>query len=105
MNELATRGIERNAIKRLKCLLSGVFSEAIRLGILDMGNPMREVRIPTMQLRSPAETQACSPEQVGAMLKSIIDPPKAVIAVFAYTELRKGEVAALRWENWRDALL
>jgi len=39
------------------------------------------------------------------MLKSIIGPARAVIAVFAYTGLRKGEVAALRWENWRDGLL
>ena len=39
------------------------------------------------------------------MLKNIIGPARAVIAVFAYTGLRKGEVAALRWENWRDGLL
>ena len=103
--DLGAVQVGRNTIKRLKSLLSGIFSEAIRLGILDTGNPMQEVRIPTMQLRSPAETQAYSPEQVGAMLKTIIGPARAVIAVFAYTGLRKAEVAALQCESWRDGAL
>ena len=95
----------RNTIKRLKSLLSGIFSEAIRLGVLSPGNPMREVRIPSTPLHRPEETSAYTPEQVPVMLSNVIGPVRAVIAVFAYTGLRKGEVAALRWGNWGDGLL
>lgn len=46
IDELAKRSVGRNTVRMFKSLLSGIFSEAIRLGILDTGNPMREVRIP-----------------------------------------------------------
>jgi integrase len=102
IDEAAKKGLGRNTIKRLKSLLSGMFSEAIRIGALDKANPMREVRIPSSRLTAPEDTHAYSLEQVSVMLRNMIGPVRALIAVFAYTGLRKGEVAALRWENWRD---
>lgn len=81
------------------------FSEAIRLEVLDTSNPMREVRIPTGKLKAPDETHAYSLAEITTMLRNVIGPAQVLIAVFAYTGLRKGEVEALRWENWRDGLL
>jgi integrase len=105
IDEAARRGIGRNTVKRLKSLLSGIFSEAIRLGVLDTGNPIREVRVPSLKGNGSAETHAYSLPQVSKMLLNTIGPARTVIAVFAFTGLRKGEVEALKWENWHGGLL
>ncbi|MBI2817812.1 MAG: site-specific integrase [Acidobacteria bacterium] len=105
MRELVRRNLGRNTVRHCKSILSGIFSEAIRLGVLDTGNPVREVRIPSSKLRPPEETGAYSLEEITRMLRNLIGPARAIIAVFAYTGLRKGEVAALRWESWRDGAL
>jgi len=105
MRELAKRQLGRNTVRHCKSILSGVFSEAIRLGVLDTGNPVREVRIPTNDLAPPEETYAYTLEEITTMLRNFIGPVRAVIAVFAYTGLRKSEVMALRCESWRDGAL
>jgi integrase len=103
IDELAKHKLGRNAVRRCKSLLSGIFSEAIRLGFLDSGNPVREVRIPA--LPEPEDTKHYTLEETTTMLRTFIGPAKAIIAVFAYTGLRKSEVAALRCESWRDGAL
>ena len=64
INRVAGKGIGRNTVRRLKSLLSGVFSEAIRQGALDGSNPMREVRIPTRRLPTPRQTHAYGLEEI-----------------------------------------
>ena len=105
MRELVKRNLGRNTVRHCKSILSGIFSEAIRLGVLDTGNPVREVRIPTSRLKPPEETQAYTLDEITTMLRTLIGPAKAIIAVFAYTGLRKGEVAALQCESWHDHAL
>ncbi len=105
MRELAKRRLGRNTVRHCKSILSGIFSEAIRLGVLDTGNPVREVRIPTSKLTPPRETYAYTLDEITKMLRNLIGPAKAIIAVFAYTGLRKAEVAALRCKSWRDGAL
>lgn len=100
--ELAERGPGRSTLKRLKSLLSGIFSEAIRQGVLDGTNPMREVRIPTFGVRPPQQTHAYTLDAIHKMLLVLPEPARTVVFTFAYTGLRKGEVEALRWENVRD---
>ena len=58
IDSVAGNGIGRNTARRLKSLLSGIFSEAIRQGALDGSNPMREVRIPTRRLAPPKQTHS-----------------------------------------------
>jgi integrase len=107
MNELAERGLGRNSVKRLKSLLSGIFSEAMRQGVVDEGkNPMREVRIPSWKMKPPKPTRAYTLEEIQRMLNlPLPETARAVIATFAFTGMRKGEVEGLRWENWQEGAL
>ena len=105
ISELAGRDLGRNTVKRLRNLLSGIFSEAIRQGTLNGTNPIREVRIPSNQLRAPEQTYAYSIDEIRKMLMVFEDPIRTVIAVFAFTGMRKGEVEALSWEQWRDGAI
>ena len=66
---------------------------------------MREVRIPTAQAPAPIPTHAYSLEDIHRMLFVLGELESTILATFAYTEMRKGEVAALRWEHWRDGAL
>jgi integrase len=105
MDELIERDLSRNTLKRIKSLLSGIFREAIRQGVLYGTNPMREVRIPTVKVRRPQPTYAYSIQEVDKMLNILSEPERTIVAVFAYTGMRKGEVAALRLENIRDGAI
>ena len=105
LDELAKRSLRSNILRRLKSLLSGIFSEAIRQGALDGTNPMREVRIPTNQAPAPIPTHAYSLEDIRRMLLVLGEPERTILATFAFTGMRKGEVAALRWEHWHDGAL
>lgn len=105
LDELAKRSLRSNTLRRLKSLLSGIFSEAIRQGALDGTNSMREVRIPTNQAPAPIPTHAYSLEDIRRMLFVLGEPERTILATFAFTGMRKGEVAALRWEHWHDGAL
>ena len=73
--------------------------------MLDTGNPVREVRIPTRKLAPPEETYAYTLEEITTMLRNLSGSARAVIAVFAYTGLRKSEVSTLQCESWRNGAL
>lgn len=105
IDELAGRGLGRNPVKKLKNLLSGIFRQAIRLGALDGANAMREASIPTAILPPPRDTHAYSIEDIRGMLTVFGEPARTIMATFAYTGMRKGEVEALRWEHWHDEAL
>ncbi len=105
MNELARRGLGRNTLRQIKSLLSGIFSEAIRLEVLDKGNPIREVKIPKDGVRPPKETCAYTFDEIRRMMLVLGSQEKTVIAVAAFSGLRMGEIKGLRWENWHDGAL
>ena len=104
MDELASRGLGRNTLRQIKSLLSGIFSEAIRLEVLDKGNPIREVRFPR-DVRPPEETYAYTLDEISRMMLVLRSQEKTVVAVAAFSGLRKGEILGLRWENWHDGAL
>lgn len=106
IDRLVDKSFGRNSVKRLKSLLSGVFSEAMRQGVLDEGkNPMREVRIPTWKTPAPRQRHAYSLTEVNALLQALPEPARTVATVCAFAGLRAGEVEALRWEHYRDGAL
>jgi integrase len=64
---------------------------------------MQDVSLP--KSRGAKDTYAYSLEEVTAMLIRLPLRSAAVVAVAAFTGLRKGEIAALKWDNYRQGLL
>jgi integrase len=98
MRSLANGIRSRTSLYHIKALLSGVFKHAIRLGILNGSNPVRDVSIPAAP--EGRETQAYSLEQVLRILPLLPERAAAVIAVAAFSGLRKGEIRGLLWEHY-----
>jgi integrase len=85
-------------------MLSGVFTFALREGVLDGVNPMRSVQIPGRPERR---------KQPVYSLKEVVDiivalaqpklaqsPARIVVTVAAFSGLRISEVRGLRWEDY-----
>jgi integrase len=76
---------------------------ARRTGVLDSPNPMIDVSLPSA--REAEDTYAYTLEEVTAMLMRLPLRSAAVVCVAAFTGLRKGEISALMWEQYREGLL
>ena len=85
-------------LHKLKSILSAVFKLAIQQEYRLGSNPMRETSLP--RARASAETVAYDLEQVLGMLGFVPEPSRSVIAVAAFTGLRRGEIEGLLWENY-----
>jgi integrase len=87
-------------VKRLKSLLSGVFTHAVNLGYLNGVNPVVGAMLPAAA--PPRETAAYSLEQIRAMIAALPDQTSRVmIAVAAFTGLSRSEIRGLEWEAWQ----
>jgi integrase len=87
-------------VKRLKSLLSGVFTHAVNLGYLNGVNPVVGAMLPAAA--PPKETAAYSLEQVRDMIAALPDQTSRVmIAVAAFTGLSRSEIRGLEWEAWQ----
>ncbi len=84
----------------IKAFLSGVFRYAKRQGVINSENPMRDVVLPPSKPRG--ETYAYSLEEITRMLSVLPESAATIVALAAYTGVRKGELAALRWEDYRE---
>jgi integrase len=85
-------------LAHIKAFLSGMFRYAKRQGVINSENPIRDVVLPT---GNPAgETHAYSLEEIGQMLKVLPEPASTIVAVAAFTGVRKGELRGLLWENY-----
>jgi len=94
----AQTSLGRSSLKHIKAFLSGVFKQAKRLGILDGINPIQDVSIP--RTPEPEETYAYSLPEVTRMLSFLEEPERTVVLTAALTELRKGEIRGLCWEDF-----
>ncbi len=81
-----------------KWLLSAVFIDAKNRGYFDGENPVIDAQLPNARPKS--ETYAYSLDEVNRMLSFLPEPAATVVAVAAYTRLRKGEIQGLQWENY-----
>jgi integrase len=85
-------------LAHIKAFLSGIFRYAKRQGVINSENPMRDVVLPKGE---PAgETQAYSLEEIMQMLNVLPEPAATIVAVAAFTGVRKGELRGLLWENY-----
>ena len=85
-------------LAHIKAFLSGVFRFAKRQGVTDSENPMRDVVLPKGKVAG--ETHAYSLQEITQMLHVLPEPASTIIAVAAFTGIRKGELRGLRWENY-----
>ncbi len=88
-------------LAHIKALLSGVFRFAKRQGVINSENPVRDVVLP--KGKPAGETHAYSLEEIAHMLKLFPEPASTIIAVAAFTGVRKGELRGLLWENYDGA--
>jgi integrase len=109
LNALAATGWGRRSLQHAKSLVSGVFTYAKNLGVLDGVNPVRDALVPK-KAAAPAETHATTPEEVVAMLEALgkaedLEPrqrvqARAAIGLMYFAGLRPGEARGVRWEDY-----
>jgi integrase len=105
----AGKGWGRSSLKHAKSLLSGIFTYAKNLGVLDGSNPVQGTIIPR-KAAAPAETHASTPDEVVAILdvlkqaKGLEERQKlqaqTAIALMFFAGLRPGEARGARWEDY-----
>ena len=109
LTALAAKGWGRRSLQHAKSLLSGIFTYAKNLGVLDGVNPVQGTIIPR-KAAAPGETHATTPEEVLTILEVLekakdIEERKriqaqAAIALVFFTGLRPGEARGARWEDY-----
>ncbi|HKV23143.1 MAG TPA: site-specific integrase [Candidatus Acidoferrum sp.] len=105
----AQRGWGRRSLQHAKSLLSGIFTYAKNLGVLDGVNPVQGTIIPRKAV-APSETHASTPDEVITILdvlkraKSLPERQKlqaqTAIALMFFGGLRPGEARGATWENY-----
>ncbi len=94
--------LRQASLSRVKSFMSVVFGEAIRLGFRDSDtNPMQSVKIKcSKSAKRKAETAAYSLDDIKSILTSVTGFAKVLMAVAAYTGLRRGEIVGLQWQDY-----
>jgi integrase len=88
------------ALKHLKWLGVSIFDFAAQRGAFnpDAKNPFSAVAIPQTQYK-PQPTRHATLDDVVAMIRILDEPAATVVAVAAFSGLRKSELQGLRWED------
>ena len=94
----AEHKLTSTTLAHIKALLSGIFRYAKRQGVINSENPMRDVVLP--KGKPARETHAYSLEEITRMLNVLPEPAATIVAVAAYTGVRKGELRGFLWENY-----
>jgi integrase len=85
-------------LAHIKAFLSGIFRFAKRQGVINSENPVRDVVLP--KGKPSGETHAYSLAEITQMLKVLPEPASTIVAVAAFTGVRKGELRGFLWENY-----
>jgi integrase len=102
LDEMArTDRFGKRTMQHIKFFLSGAFGHAIRNDYYMSGNPVTEAKIPA-KVRGAGLTHAYSLEEVLVMMDATAEPARTMIAIAAFTALRRGELRGLRWEDYRN---
>jgi len=98
--------LKRATSARVKSFLSGIFGEAIRCGLRkDDQNPVESVKVRGVKGRAKGETFAYSLDDIRAVLGALTEPSRVLMAVAAYTGLRRGEIVGLQWSDYDRQLI
>jgi len=114
LTAFAAKGWGRRSLQHAKSLLSGIFTYAKNLGVLDGVNPVQGTIIPR-KATPPAETHASTPEEVMAILELLdrakdVEPRQRIqsqvaIGLVFFAGLRPGEARGARWEHYNGKTL
>lgn len=106
---LAAKGWGRRSLQHAKSLLSGIFTYAKNLGVLDGVNPVQGTLIPR-KAAAPGETHATTPEEALEILELLkrakdLKPYQRIQAQVAigltfFAGLRPGEARGARWQDY-----
>jgi integrase len=94
----AKDGIGHTSMSRIKSLLSGVLTFALREGLLDGVNVMRAVQIPGRPARTKQPIYELG--EIDAMLRALPEPARTIVTVAAFTGLRVSELRGLQWGDY-----
>lgn len=97
LTTLAAKDLTHESLDKIRDVLSGVFSAAVRYGYLDR-NPARGLRLPRAKLRR-AHRAWITPDQLGAIVGLMAEPYATMVYTAAWTGLRVSELIGLRWRN------
>ena len=104
LNQIARkRNLGIRTIAHIKHLLSGVFRYAIRTGYLNATNPARDAVLP--KAKAASTTHAYSLDEISKMIELLPPVAQAVVAVAAFTGLRKGELRGLEVTDFNTGVL
>lgn len=96
--ELSTR-----TLSHVKNMLSGMFRYASRIGVVNTPNPVRDACAP--QGKSSADTYAYRLDEIMRMLAVLPQSAKTVVAMAAFTGLRRGELRGLQLSDYDGEVL
>ena len=98
------QSLNRNSLNHVKSLMSGIFTLAKNLGMVDQ-NPMQGCKA-LARVRAPKPKVAYSIPETVAIVAAIEKPDaKLFFALCAVLSLRPSEAAGLRWENIVDGMV
>ena len=90
--------LSRQTLFRYKSLLSGILRHAINQGYCSAPNPVSSTEVPS------AKPSRVMPvyllEDVRTMLAILPEPARTVVAVAAFTGLRRGEIEGQQWQDF-----
>jgi integrase len=86
--------LKQATLSRVKSFMHTVFAETIRLGLHDDVNPASAVKIRCAQRKG--ETHAYSLADIKSILAAVTEPSRVILAVAAYSGLRRGEIVGLQ---------
>jgi integrase len=90
--------LSKATLKQLKSLLSAIFKHAKRQGFIDGVNPMQDTSIPKARKSEP--TYAYSLDEINRMLAVLDERSATIVAVAAFSGLRRSEIQGLRWADY-----
>jgi integrase len=91
--------LKQATLSRVKSFMHEIFAEAIRLGLRDGDvNPASGVKIKCV--KGKGETFAYTLDEIKNILSALTEPSKVLMAVAAYSGLRRGEIVGLKWEDY-----
>ena len=104
LNEIASGApLSNSSLFNIKTVLSAVFAEAKRLGVLDGVNPVQGVRVPKGQPGK--DTHAYSPAEINKLVAVLKGHARTAVVVGAYTGLSLAELKGLQWGDITDGQL
>ncbi len=82
--------LSKRTVQRAKALLSGIFTRAVALGLIDR-NPVMEVGLPRINSQE-SEMYAYTPDEIEQIIRTLPDPARTLCAIAAYTRIKRSKV-------------